>query len=77
MTRRKKILLGIGVALALFPLPVACGSPQYACAVPGIPGSYDASYYYELEPAGIYLIEWVLPINPSLYYYSYHKSITF
>ena len=71
MTRKRKIILGIAIALALFPINARCGSPQYGCAVAPPPGETEASYTDEVEPALIYFLEYFLPINPPIYYYSY------
>ncbi len=59
--------------IALIPLPVPCGAPSVACAVPPAPPSTQASYRYEVEPLIVYLLEWMVPANIPFYYATYRK----
>lgn len=71
----KKVSLSIGIAvvvlLAVFAIPIKqrCGAPGYPCASTlDIQG--NTHYYYEVEPAGVYLAEIVTGTNITLFYRS-------
>ena len=70
--RRRTLVLIAGIILVLvglaLPVHVTCGAPGAACAVPPIPPSTRASYYYEDEPVGIMLLEMVTRSNIRVYY---------
>lgn len=71
----KKIPLGIGIAvvvlLAAFAMPIKqrCGAPGYPCAST-LDTEGNTHYYYEVEPAGVYLAEIVTGTNITLFYKS-------
>lgn len=71
----KKIPLGIGIAvvvlLAAFAMPIKqrCGAPGYPCAST-LDTEGNIHYYYEVEPAGVYLAEIVTGTNIALFYKS-------
>lgn len=63
MTSRAKqitALIAVGIAL-LLPRQVDCGYPGGECAVPGM--SRRMCTAYEVEPMGIFLVEWVVGRN--------------
>lgn len=70
----KKVLLIVGLILALFPIKSICGHPYTACAVPPVIPGGDASYYYEWEPLVIYTFELIVPYDPPIYYFSGHTN---
>lgn len=69
----KKVPLSIGIAvvvfLAVFAIPIKqrCGAPGYPCAST-LDTKGNAHYYYEVEPAGVYLAEIVTGTNITLFY---------
>lgn len=69
----KKVPLGIEIAvvvlLAVFAIPIKqrCGAPGYPCAST-LDNEGNTHYYYEVEPAGVYLAEIVTGTNITLFY---------
>lgn len=70
-----KVALRIGIAvvalLAVLAVPIKqrCGAPGYSCAST-LDTAGNAHYYYEVEPAGVYLAEIVAGTNITLFYTS-------
>lgn len=72
--RRRTLVTIAGLLLMMvvlaFPVHVTCGAPGAACAVPPVPPSTRPSYYYEVEPAGIMLLEMITGTSIRVYYQS-------
>ena len=70
-----RVPLRIGIAivalLAVFAIPIKqrCGAPGYSCTST-LDTDGNAHYYYEVEPAGVYLAEIVTGTNITLFYTS-------
>ena len=62
------ILLIFVAAVLFFPIKVACGEPRGTCLSPPDSQGFTKSYY-EIEPMGIYFVEWLLERDIPNYYY--------
>ena len=64
-------LIGLCAAAALaFPVHVTCGAPGALCARPPMGPDSRATYYYEVEPLAVALLEATLQTNIQVYYRS-------
>ncbi|OBH51084.1 hypothetical protein [Mycobacterium sp. E2479] len=70
---RVPLIVGVAVValLAVLAMPIKqrCGAPGFACAST-LDNDGNIRYYYEVEPAGVYLAEIVTGTNIALYYTS-------
>jgi hypothetical protein len=71
MRKRTLLLLTaliILLLILLLPIKITCGIPDGSCATPPVDNTYNASYYYEIEPAGVALIELMTRQNSGVQY---------
>lgn len=59
----KHKVLALFVLIFFIPIKVACGHPMFPCAMPPIPPDTKATYTYQWEPIGFYVLEWIVPFN--------------
>ena len=64
------LLLIIALIIILFPVYVVCGAPNYTCASVYVDKSnkIHTTYYYEIEPFGIKILEYLTQTNIKIYY---------
>jgi hypothetical protein len=67
-----RVLIGLAIVGVLMPVRVNCGHVFYACAALGLSGR--ATYYFEVEPLGVTVVETLLGFNMGLYYYASHSA---
>jgi hypothetical protein len=75
---RVLVLVGVAVLLVIgvlaLPIKQRCGAPGFSCATaPDAHG--NISYYFEMEPLGVKLIESLTGSNFPLYYTSGHELV--
>lgn len=70
---RFSLIVGVAVVvlLAVLAVPVKqrCGAPGFSCAST-LDNDGNSRYYYEIEPAGVYLAEIITGTNIGLFYSS-------
>lgn len=70
---RIPLIVGVAVvallAVLAAPIKQRCGAPGYSCAST-LDTNGNIHYYYEVEPAGVYLAEIVTGANIKLFYSS-------
>ncbi len=73
MQKNRLIRLVIVIVLTgvfLIPAKVTCGVPGNSCAVPPMTLDGSPSYYYEIQPVGVSLIEMMTKQNTGIQYSS-------
>jgi NO-binding membrane sensor protein with MHYT domain len=74
LTMRRKVLLVAVVLIVLIPVRVTCGTAamHYVC-MPAPDSSGYVNIYFEVEPLGIAVVEFLAGTNIPIYYYAgYH-----
>jgi hypothetical protein len=75
---RVRLLVGVAVVLVIvvlaLPIKQRCGAPGYSCA-PAPDAQCNVSYYFEMEPLGVKLVESLSGSNFPFYCTSGHELV--
>jgi hypothetical protein len=67
------VILVLVICCCCAPVPVACGAPYALCRTAPFPG-VGSKIFYELEPAGLMIIELIIQDNIPIYYFRWESS---